>query len=477
MPMQEFHRRPPRLLWLSFGEAVCGCAAQEGKRIVCENIPDSDEHRTALVRSFGVKAYAANPIFGANGAVIGTLSFGTKKKTFFTEDELSLMKTVTAQVSVAMQRKKAEEALRKINEDLEAKVAERTEQLSKERQRLYGILETLPAYVILLDKDHRVPFANKVFREQFGESRGQRCHKYLFNRDGECPDCVTYNVYRENKPQHWYWTGPNGRDYDIYDFPLKEADGSTLILEMGIDITERKRAEAQAMESAQKLKDAERLATIGATAGMVGHDIRNPLQAITGDLYLAKSETADLPDSNHKQAILESIAETEKNVDYINKIVQDLQDYARPLNPKTEETDIKKVVEKLIEKNGIPSNIKVGIEISATARTVKADSYYLNRVLFNLVTNAIQAMPNGGKLTITAKKKASDIVIEVEDTGTGIPKEIQNKMFTVMFTTKSKGQGFGLPVVKRMTESLGGTVTFESEEGRGTTFFVRLPQR
>jgi signal transduction histidine kinase len=84
-------------------------------------------------------------------------------------------------------------------------------------------------------------------------------------------------------------------------------------------------------------------------------------------------------------------------------------------------------------------------------------------------------MPNGGKLTITVHKEANEVVIAVEDTGIGIPKEIQGKLFTPMFTTKAKGQGFGLPVIKRMTEALGGTVTFESREGKGTTFIVRLP--
>ncbi len=86
-------------------------------------------------------------------------------------------------------------------------------------------------------------------------------------------------------------------------------------------------------------------------------------------------------------------------------------------------------------------------------------------------------MPDGGKLTIDAHKEAENTILSVKDTGVGIPKEIRDKMFTLMFTTKSKGQGFGLPVVKRMTESLGGTVTFESTEGKGTTFIVRLPSK
>lgn len=374
------------------------------------------------------------------------------------------------------ERKKAEEKLRSVNIELEERVQQRTAQVSAERQRLYNVLETLPAYVVLLDRDYRVPFANKVFRERFGESHGRRCHEYLFNKEHECENCITYRVYRENKPQHWYWTGPDGRDYDIYDFPFKEADGSKLILEMGIDITERKKAEAQALESAKKLQEAQRLAAIGATAGMVGHDIRNPLQAIISDVFLAKSELEALPESEQKKMALESIEEIGKNTEYINKIVQDLQDFARPLNPKIEESDLHQIIDAVIKKNNsIPSNIKIKVQIADDAQKIKADPYYINRILYNLTTNSIQAMPDGGKITIRATKDAEDTILSVADTGLGISKESQEKMFTLMFTTKAKGQGFGLPVVKRMTESLGGTVSFISQEGKGTTFTVRLP--
>ncbi len=100
-------------------------------------------------------------------------------------------------------------------------------------------------------------------------------------------------------------------------------------------------------ERTKQLKDAERLAAIGATAGMVGHDIRNPLQAITGDVYLAKTELASTPESEEKNNIQESLTEIERNIDYINKIVQDLQDYARPLNPNAGEADLKHIIDKV----------------------------------------------------------------------------------------------------------------------------------
>ena len=104
-----------------------------------------------------------------------------------------------------------------------------------------------------------------------------------------------------------------------------------------------------------------------------------------------------------------------------------------------------------------------------------ADSTFINRIMVNLVSNAVQAMPNGGELVIKVYKEASDVVIDVADTGGGVPEALKKKLFTPMFTTKAKGQGFGLPVIKRMTEALGGTVSFESQEGKGTTFIVRLP--
>ena len=226
-------------------------------------------------------------------------------------------------------------------------------------------------------------------------------------------------------------------------------------------------------ERTKQLKDSERLAAIGATAGMVGHDIRNPLQAILGDLYLAREEIAGMPSDERKQAMNDSLAEIEKNVEYINKIVADLQDFARPLKPNAEETDLKYAIDELLAKNGLPDNVKVCIKVE-TGKVV-ADSTFINRIMYNLVTNAVQAMPNGGKLTIHAYKEANDTIITVKDTGIGIPQTVKGKLFTPMFTTKAKGQGFGLAVIKRMTEALGGTVSFESQEGKGTTFTVRLP--
>ncbi|HLN46070.1 MAG TPA: HAMP domain-containing sensor histidine kinase, partial [Candidatus Sulfotelmatobacter sp.] len=168
-------------------------------------------------------------------------------------------------------------------------------------------------------------------------------------------------------------------------------------------------------------------------------------------------------------------SEVEKNIEYINKIVLDLQDLARPLNPHAEESDLKLIIDKLLTKYGLPENVEVNVKVEPAARKFVADTSFINRIMHNLVSNAVQAMPNGGKLTIDAYKDEEDIVISVEDTGVGIAEQVKSKLFTPMFTTKAKGQGFGLVVIKRMTEALGGTVTFESELGKGTRFIICLP--
>ena len=255
-----------------------------------------------------------------------------------------------------------------------------------------------------------------------------------------------------------------------------------------IDITVRKQMEKKleeyskhleqlVEERTKQLRDSERLAAIGATAGMVGHDIRNPLQAIIGDIFLAKADLSSLSENEQKISVQESLSEIEKNVEYINKIVADLQDFAKPLNPTAMEIDLKRIIDEVANNRRIPENIQASIKVENGAEKIVVDSAYVQRILSNLVNNAVQAMPNGGKLTVHAYREGKDNVITVEDTGVGIPEEAKSKLFTPLFTTKSKGQGFGLAVVKRMTEALGGTVTFESQAEKGTKFIVRLPKR
>jgi PAS domain-containing protein len=162
-----------------------------------------------------------------------------------------------------------------------AKVAEAVQ---VERRRLAAVLDLLPAYVVLLSPDYRVPFANRFFEERFGKSEGRRCYEYLFHRTEPCEVCETYKALKTNAPLRWEWTGPDGRHYDIHDFPFADVDGSPLIMEVGLDITERKQAQAELEKHREHLQELvnERTAELRATneeltrfnEAMVGRELR-----------------------------------------------------------------------------------------------------------------------------------------------------------------------------------------------------------
>ncbi len=233
--------------------------------------------------------------------------------------------------------------------------------------------------------------------------------------------------------------------------------------------------EALVEERTKKLRDSERLAAIGETAGMVGHDIRNPLQSITGELYLAKTNLESLPETQAKKDLNESISYIEEQLIYVNKIVLDLQDYAKTPKPQLEETDLAETVQDVLSLMYIPENITVSSAIEADFPKINTDPLYLKRVLTNLTSNAVQAMPKGGKIAISATCKDKKLFITIADTGEGIPEDVKDQLFKPLFTTKAKGQGFGLAVVKKLTEALNGKVTVESQIGKGTQFILEFP--
>jgi len=354
--------------------------------------------------------------------------------------------------------------------------------------------DSVPDLIAILDNKHKIVRANKAMAQALGTTPencvGLACYRCVHGAK-QPPDYCPHSKASRDGQEHTSEVHEErlGGDFIVSDTPLKDEHGRMIgAVHVARNITQRKEMETKLEEYSKRLenlvevrtsqlRDSERLATIGATAGMVGHDIRNPLQAIAGSLYLAKTDLDAFPDSKDKESIQESLSEIERNVDYINKIVIDLQDFAKPLKPTLSVTNLKQIIDELVKNRIVSENIQVTSSVESGVCNIRADSTYIQRILNNLVNNAVQAMPSGGKLTVKAYCEANNIVISVEDTGVGIAEEIKPKLFQPLMTTKSKGQGFGLAVVKRMSEALGGCVSFESQEGKGTKFIVCLPKQ
>ena len=279
-----------------------------------------------------------------------------------------------------------------------------------------------------------------------------------------------------------------GGDFLVSTTPLRDEKGQMIgSVHVARNITERKKMEAKLEEYARhleelveektrQLKDSERLATIGQTAAMVGHDIRNPLQSIEGATYLAKEELKSLPtESNERRELDEIITLIEKETNYIDHIVSDLQDFSRTPIPQPREADAQELILESLSTIDIPENIEVETIFQQDLPTLTVDPVYIKRVLVNLIENAVQAMPNGGKLTVKAFCDKESACMCVEDTGAGIQEQNKPRIFSPLFTTRAKGQGFGLSVCKKLVEAHDGVITFESQAEKGTQFTVKLP--
>jgi PAS domain S-box-containing protein len=362
--------------------------------------------------------------------------------------------------------------LKKYAESLERKVEERTSELKKNQDKLKSIFTASPDTILALDLQNNITECNKQMYESSGYSRddliGRQASSFLSETD--------YKRILERFEKN------NGNGLPIHiECNITKKDGSFYPAELTIgfpqnaqgapfgfmviirDITEKKRLE-------QRLFHAERLATIGELAGMVGHDLRNPLAGIKNAVYFMKKKGAVLPEDQTK-TWLEII---EKGIDHSDKIINDLLDYARDVHLELEVTSVRNVLIDALTMVKIPENVKV-INVTSEEFTLRIDKNKIERVFINLVKNAIDAMPNGGTITLSCIQKDGRIEITFADTGTGIPEEIMPKIFSPLFTTKAQGMGFGLSICKRMVEAHGGTITVKTEKGKGTEFTVTLP--
>jgi signal transduction histidine kinase len=203
----------------------------------------------------------------------------------------------------------------------------------------------------------------------------------------------------------------------------------------------------------------------------VSHEIKNPLGIIQSTSELLTS----MPNADEKQKRLSRVI-TEESI-RLNRIVTDFLDFARPHNLNLSECQIQEVIRKNITflKSELESKgIVVNDKMNSRSFKLKADDDLLYRALMNIFINSIQAIDNAGTITVNVEEEKGGYRIEIEDTGSGITKENMKKIFNPFFTTKEKGTGLGLPIVRKIVEGHQGTIDVESQEGTGTKVTIHL---
>jgi signal transduction histidine kinase len=268
--------------------------------------------------------------------------------------------------------------------------------------------------------------------------------------------------------------------------PLRDPTGK-IIASVAIirDITERKRAEQEICrlneELQKKIKELiktqeelvrkEKLSILGQLAGIVGHELRNPLGVMNNAVYFLQTVMTDTADDT----VTEYLNIIKQEINSSQQIIDDLLGFARTKTPQPRPIGILELIDGSLAKCTVPENISVEIDIPESIPTVNIDPFQIRQAFQNLITNAVQAMPEGGRLNIDAHLIQDSIEVSIKDTGVGIPPENLTKIFQPLFTTKTKGIGLGLVVCKNLVEANKGSIRVESEEGRGTVFVVVVP--
>ncbi len=369
-----------------------------------------------------------------------------------------------------------------------------------ERDRLVSVIRHSSELVGLSGPDRKIMFINEAGAAMLGvrceDAIGRDFTEFLADSQKEMVgSSVLPAIIRLGR-----WEGDlkyrnvtTGQLVDVHAMTFLIKDPVTgapqFLATVSLDITARKRAEAELKRYSERLEELvdertrelreaqeelvkkEKLAVLGKLAGGVGHELRNPLGAVKNAAYFLNMVL-----ENPEPDVRESLEIMNKEITRSEDILGSLLDFARPTVLTVRKTRINNVLSEAAARNPLPENVRLAMNLDENLPLIMADPDKLLQVFTNLITNAIQAMPAGGDLTVTSSGTGPDgVMVSVSDTGTGITEENKKKLFEPLFTTKAKGIGLGLVVTKSIVEAHKGSIAVESGVGKGTTFTVRLP--
>ncbi len=404
------------------------------------------------------------------------------------------------------ERRRAENALHEANIRLEERVRERTAELAQANAK-YRAMYDQGLFAGVMTTDGTLIDANRSSLEGCGFTREQVIGKPFWetgwwNRRGEVQAWLKAGFAQalQGRPFHgesvYFVADGSERIVDFAFMPIKDGTGAvSFVVPTGLDITERKRAEEEhraaealrqseeklrqhAQELEQQLIASGRLVSLGEITASMAHEFNNPLGIVMGFAQDLLSETD--PATSQYRA-LKIIDEEAKRC---QKIIQELLEFARPKSADLSLTGIAQTVEKtlnLVRNHLYKNKIEADTQVGENLPKIHADPQQLEQVLVNLYLNAIDAMPEGGKLSVEAKVESDGIMapvvaLTVADTGFGIEETDLSKIFLPFFTAKkTKGLGLGLPICERIIKNHNGKIEVESQPGKGTTFKIYLP--
>jgi PAS domain S-box-containing protein len=430
--------------------------------------PGADPGSGALLDDANARALLIVPLSDKAGP-LGALMMVSRERELDEGDWRVFAQVVATQISQVLSLARAYAALEAAERKAEQHAAV-----------LQAVVENAPDYVIQLDLEGRIGFINRVeppltaeavtgtsWFEQIGpEQRAQA--RSVFERvimHGK-PVELELNVLRTDNKVGWY-----ALRMGVVNNKDKVATGVVIVAR---DVTEKKQTEMQLML-------ADRMASVGTLAAGVAHELNNPLAAVIANLDMATHDLGALgakvelpPD------LLEGLQDARLGAERVRMIVRDLKIFSRGHEEHRGAVDVRKVLESTLRlaQNEIRHRAKLEQGYGEIPR-VDANEGRLGQVFLNLIVNAIQAIPEGNyeqhTIKVVTALEGDRVSITVSDTGSGISPEVQRRLFTPFFTTKSAGVGLGLAIAHRIVSDFGGTLDFSTELGKGSTFRVRLP--
>jgi len=426
-----------------------------------------------------------------SSAVHSVAAEGTEKSLFCETGEGDLIRKFSCRVLPCPGGKlgeiiieiRDESLTQRLQHELQARrLSRRQEELLLERRKqlFFGLLDELPTFVYLQRRDYTVAFANKKVRKLFGDPSGRLCYEVFGGRTSPCPTCPTFDVFETGCSVEWEFSDNDGRTFIIYDYPYEDETGESLVLEMGVDITELKRVEKELFK-AQKLK------AIGVLAGGIAHDLNNNLVPIIFNIEYALGKLSDW----HMQEPLEEALQAAQRA---ASLVAQVLEYSRQQDVTRKSMPLTPVIDKCLKDflTIQPAGVSLQVDYGAEPDIVTANGAQMQQVVMNILRNAAQAMPEGGSVSVStwietlkeqgetgsrSLKPGKYVAFAVSDTGVGIKPEVQEQIFEPFFTSRKGrgGTGMGLAVVHSIVTGSGGDILVHSTPGIGTTFTVYLP--